>query len=604
MGSSLARVIDARQFYASEFLSGDFPSDLKWMAVAVVVLRSIAGLACTLGFLGSLWALYEMKRGWMPTTGRWLLIALTIAPLACGGLGLALAYMFKTTELQNQKGELQIMMGATFGALGIVFGILFLLACPLQPATPRRRRLGNICIALAAIATVSCAVLTKRFDYHWPHVFYGERATLKLLSPNRPPDDQLLALLKQAAGPFAGHYQLAVSDGAAIVFAVTREKSFGDRPDRLSAHSNNCLFRLLDLLPANAITPREFGLFDPAGFGRPEWTRQKDPRYLPQHATIAVLAVLGALLAALAGGRRAVFVVAAGVALHGVMFLLPVWPENETAPRVIDASPLPPKIAPDELPAPDFSTPETAVMSVFDARYFGRLDVVKRGVSREFAAMIEAHPGGWEGFMTGFDGEQDARRFAVLSSERDKQDDGMAVVGGTFVSRARGAFGAARSVVVFEDGEWKLDSLDSRYRETGRARGKTATPRSAPTLEARVEDIEESMRNPDRAPKYRAVCRVEVRLKMGDTEALLNEALGKFCTVVPVPDVEGQFDLVVTDPDPAQTSRLANYLGEKAEELLKEREVHGTVKIIKPAERPEKPIHADEGPASPQSPMK
>jgi hypothetical protein len=112
------------------------------------------------------------------------------------------------------------------------------------------------------------------------------------------------------------------------------------------------------------------------------------------------------------------------------------------------------------------------------------------------------------------------------------------------------------------------------------------------------------MRNPDRAPKYRAVCRVEVRLKKGDTKALLNEALGKFCTVVPVPDVEGQFDLVVTDPDPAQTSRLANYLGEKAEELLKEREVHGTVKIIKPAERPEKPIHADEGPPSPQSPMK
>ena len=79
---------------------------------------------------------------------------------------------------------------------------------------------------------------------------------------------------------------------------------------------------------------------------------------------------------------------------------------------------------------------------------------------------------------------------------------------------------------------------------------------------------------------------------------LLNEALGKFCLVVPVPGVNDQFDLVVTDPDPAQTSRLANYLGKNAEELLKEREIHGTVKILKPAERPEKPWMEDDVPAA------
>jgi capsular polysaccharide biosynthesis protein len=61
--------------------------------------------------------------------------------------------------------------------------------------------------------------------------------------------------------------------------------------------------------------------------------------------------------------------------------------------------------------------------------------------------------------------------------------------------------------------------------------------------------------------------------------------------------VEHQFDLVVTDPDPAQTSRFANHLGQNAEELLKEREVHGTVRIIKPAERPEKPWLGEEEPA-------
>ena len=126
-----------------------------------------------------------------------------------------------------------------------------------------------------------------------------------------------------------------------------------------------------------------------------------------------------------------------------------------------------------------------------------------------------------------------------------------------------------------------------------------------PTLEARLNDLEEYMRSKEpKHPQYRAVCRVEVRLKRGNTEALLNEALGKFCTVVPVSGVEHQFDLVVTDPDPAQTSRLANYLGQNAEGLLKEREVHGTVRIIKPAERPEKPCLGEEEPAPTAFPRK
>ncbi len=574
----------------------------------MALLIALGGAASAAGFLGSLWSLYEMKRGWMPAVGRWLLIALTIAPLACGS-ALLVPY-FAPRPLPSEKGSLLVMTGLQFGVLSLALGIIFLLARPLQPATARRRRLGNICITLAAVATIACAVLTKRYDYHWPQAFYPEYASLKLNSENRPSDEQILTLLRRAAGPFADDYLMSVRNGVARVLAVTRERRSPDNSPAnsispLYSHPNNCLFRLLDLLPANAISPSEVFVSGRSAIP-PEQERQEDPRYWPQRLPIAVLATLGALLAALAGGRRVVWVIAGGVALHGVMFLLPVWPVTDsTPPRVIDASPLPPQIAPDELPASDFSTPEKAVASVYDARCFGRLDVVKRGVSKEFAAIVEEHPDGWEGFMNRFNGDQNARRFAVLSSERDKNDDGLAVVRGRFVSRDNGrTIGEASSRVVFEDGGWKLDSLDSRYRPTARARGKTATPRSAPTLEAKIKEMKDSMLNPDGVPRYRAVCRVEVKLTKGNPQALLNEALGKFCTVVPVPDVEGQFDLVVTDPDPAQTSRLANSLGKDAEELLKEREVHGTVKIIKPAERPEKPIHADEGPASPPSPMK
>ncbi|MEO5712799.1 MAG: serine/threonine-protein kinase [Luteolibacter sp.] len=117
-----------------------------------------------------------------------------------------------------------------------------------------------------------------------------------------------------------------------------------------------------------------------------------------------------------------------------------------------------------------------------------------------------------------------------------------------------------------------------------------------PTIEARMEALENyraSQGMPAR-PQYRAECRVEVRLERGNTLALLHEVLDKFCNVTPVSGAAGQFDLVVTDPDPAQTSKFANYLGEKAQELLKEHEVHGTVKIIKRAERPEKPWMAED----------
>ena len=441
---------------------------------------ALGAASLVVGFFGLFWALYEMKRGWIPPVGRWLLLALTVVPLASGALAGA-AVLLAEEDIRYTKGELPLQVGGVFGALGLVLGILFLLARPLRPATERRRRLGRLCIALAAAASVSCAVLTKRFDSHWPMSCFAEQATVQLPPQDRPDDARLLSVLKRAAGPFADDYLLEVKDGLASVMVVTRQPpAYRDLNGTPSTHANNCLLRYLDLLPPAGSASSSFVASDPSTPAN--WQRQTKqlrrwhPHYRLQVMALATLAILGALLAALAGGRRAVWVVAGGVALHGLLVALPVWPVAETgAPRVVDAPPLPPKLAPEEMPVPDFSTPEKAVMSVFDARYFGRLDFVKRGLSKELSLLVEAHPTGWEGLMLSFNGDRNVRRFSVTSSERDKRDDGLATIHGEFVSKPGGP---VMSIAVFEEGEWKLDSFDSRYRATARQRGETAIPRA------------------------------------------------------------------------------------------------------------------------------
>ena len=456
-GESGKVIIGAKVWSSSAVLSGEFSLGLKTMAVSILVLRSIAYVAGALGFLGSLWSLYEMKRGWMSVTGRWLLIALTIVPMSAAAIAFVWTEWLDTHLVWEHasKGGLQVMMGLTSGALGLVLGVLFLLARPLRPASPRRRELGMVSIVLAALATVGGVVLTKRFDGHWPHVFHGQEARLNLNGPENLPDDQVLDLLKRAAGPFADDYLLTVSNGEARVVAITREPAAGaDWPYIASAHSNNCVLRLRDLLPASAVPDMTIRPNDSFA-SRTGSERALDRRFYPQRTALAILAGIGVLLAAFAGGRRAAWVIAGGVALHGAMLFLPVWPVTDSRPpRLVDAPPLQPGITADELPAPDFSTPENALMSVHDARCFGRLDVVKRGVSKGLATEIEALPGGWERYMSRYPD----RRFAA---EKSIKMGGQTIVRGNFISRSgEQTQNPWQRIAIFEDGEWKLDNLD------------------------------------------------------------------------------------------------------------------------------------------------
>lgn len=711
------------------------------------------GLALVLGLGGSLWKLYEMKRGWVPATGRRLLISLAVPTLAAAGVALV-AFLISSAEklgwssapyLPSFKGSVLLDQIIFYGFPSLALAAVLYLVRPLSLPTRLRRELRIVCAVLAVCAAAGSALLAKRSDHRWPQVFFRDVATFVLSSPSRPSNDELPALLKRAAGPFADDYQLFVrehrkpaSHTEVTVIAMTRKPALLESGNEDFGHAKACLYRLRDMLPPNTIRGSSIAVV----------------HSFPGDRSLAlpVLAGLAALLAALAGGRRAVWIVGCGVALHLVLIPLPMWhaPQDFQPPRMIDALPLSPTPEPDLLPAADFSTPEKAVMSVYDAACFGRIDVVKRGLSKTAVALLD-RKNGWAEFM---DVYSDLR--VIASLERMTSNGNSAIVDGLVINRSGGNAGSRYQMeVVREAGEWRVASLhglklgDGRFGQTHvqtttivspektqwqlrnmdtngqpaesfELHGKLAAdrtsgggytaatvhvggqplfmivgegymggsftwqsigndshgnlgdisfgltdenkaiienrsydltrgrvffvrpdgtlrqiaarpdrvlsgdglknfvaglpPEAAPenpgtaapsTIEARLEAMEAQMNSiKPPLPKYRAACRVEVHLKKGDTEALLNEALGKFCTVLPVPGVKDQFDLVVTDPDPAQTSRFANYLGQNAEELLKEREIQGTVKILKPAERPEKPLTGEDTPTPGKSPTK
>jgi hypothetical protein len=463
---------------AAYLVADSFKTQQTTSMMALLIV--LGGVASSAGFLGLLWRLYEIKRGWAPPTGRWLLIAVAVPTLTAAWCGLA-GFAISTLERKGlagpylvsflpDKGSVLIQQAFVLGYLGFAFASVFYLVRPLFPTTRLRRDLGIVCLVLAGCAMIGSAALAKRLDFHWPQVFFRDVASLALAKPGRLPNDQVLALLKQAAGPFADDYLLEVNEQGVEVTEVGRHEAVETFPHtevRVAAitrkpvvlssggeqffHAKACLYRLRDMLPADTIhysaVASEGGL------------RGKPNMALP------VLAGLAALLAALAGGRRAVWMVAGGVVLHLVLVALPVWrtPEDLKPPRLLDAPPLSLTVAPDLLPQPDFSTPEKAVMSVYDAACFGRIDVVKRGLSTDAIAFLN-QKNGWEGFMDVYSG---LRVVAALKSL--SPDGNSAKVDGIVINRSGGNAGSGYEMkVVRENGEWRVASLHGLSPTDGR----------------------------------------------------------------------------------------------------------------------------------------
>ena len=420
---------------------------MRSAAAGGAVVAGIGSLAFVFGFLGALWALYEMKRGWISPIGRNLLIAFTLVPavIACipAALGSALA-----TGVPAIKGSILVLAALIIAGLGIAFSLIFKLARPLGETTPLRTKLARASLVGSALALIGCAIVAKRSDYTWPHVFFKESATLSLNRDAKPADDELLALLKKAAGPQASLLELSAKNGRATVTALSTEFRPYMGGSALTvekgSHAQACLARLRDLLPAAAIHYSQINAQIPLGVF--------ESRFASGRIPIAILAILGTLLATLAGGRRAAKVIGAGIALHLILIAAPAW-EN---PRVVEGAPLPMFKAADIALAPDFSTPDKAVTSVYDAACWGNREVARRGMSKALAAGLDAQDG-WDEFF-----ERNAgRRMVATLLPKAKPDRfyNQLSVQTSYINRSGTATSGGHTWVVQEDGEWRLDQL-------------------------------------------------------------------------------------------------------------------------------------------------
>ena len=411
------------------------------------IVAGLGGLALVFGLIGSIWSLYEMKRGAAPATGRKLLIGLVVVPAAIACIPAALNSAL-ATGVPAIKGSILVLAALMIAGLGIAFSLIFKLARPLGDPTPLRRKLACASLAGAALALIACAIVAKRSDYTWPHVFYKETATLSLNRDAKPADDELLALLKKAAGPQVTSLELSAKNGRATVAALSTEFRSYMGGSVLSvekgSHAQACLARLRDLLPAAAIHYSQINAQIPLGVF--------ESRFASGRIPIAILAILGTLLATLAGGRGAAKVIGAGIALHLILIAAPAW-EN---PRVVEGAPLPMFTAADIALAPDFSTPDKAVTSVYDAACWGNREVARRGMSKALAAGLDAQDG-WDEFF-----ERNAgRRMVATLLPKAKPDRfyNQLSVQTSYINRSGTATSGGHTWVVQEDGEWRLDQL-------------------------------------------------------------------------------------------------------------------------------------------------
>ncbi len=95
-------------------------------------------------------------------------------------------------------------------------------------------------------------------------------------------------------------------------------------------------------------------------------------------------------------------------------------------------------------------------------------------------------------------------------------------------------------------------------------------------------------------PEYRAVVRVEFRPESGNATAILRAHLDNNVVSKPVAGADGQFDIESQNPDAVSSANIANAIADRLKDSLKKVGLDTALKVIKKAEVPTKPIHAEE----------
>ncbi len=395
--------------------------------------------AMVLGFAAGLWALWRMKTGVMPLTGRVLLMLLLVwLPLLGGSATLAFLIADDFSPWFGGKGDYLAKVAFVFIATFLPAAGLFHLAALKTGATRQRRTTVIVAIVLAVGALAG----GKYLDGRWPEANFRVTVHVKTERADiwKRQAPLIEAALREAAGPYVDRMEIGAGQDPHFNRPAIRVRFFAADREHWDAHWHAMVKRLAAIVPAECYIAIDWNRLNLASeFWRIE------PDYSFPHFVISSSILIGTALSALLGASalfptpwKPLLVFLAGVA---ALALAPPLSRDS----LVDGDPLPPLRA-SVLPA-DFSTPETAARSVLDAAHVGDLETFERGISWRNQMFLDSRDG-WEIAM-----ENLGQRAVVSPSDRT-----LSIPNRCRIHREmRGSSGTL--LMLFEEGEWRLDEL-------------------------------------------------------------------------------------------------------------------------------------------------
>ena len=338
------------------------------------IVMSAGGAVFAVGFLGCLWALWEMKTEQLPLKGRALLIATTVVPMCLAVITLLLPYDNFWMKFPREEGLLRggiITLVIAFP----LFWVALSLGRPLKSSTSQPRIVGKAILLYLGIAAIICGgIYAKYHDGKWPIVGNQSAMTIRLGHRESLSDLEIEELVKRAAGDYADDYLLGVDRGKVKITATCLgqviQKERYDSHSLSGAHVKS-FFNRLYWLAYLKIPDRVYPIVtevDARHEADRDWNKMTN------------LVLLGALLVSTAGGRKVWLILISGVAVFAILAELPTWAEDSSVPRLISGPPLEP------FDASDPASPEVAMKSLLIAARNGNLKDFQKGLSKSFLA--------------------------------------------------------------------------------------------------------------------------------------------------------------------------------------------------------------------------
>jgi tRNA A-37 threonylcarbamoyl transferase component Bud32 len=465
---------------------------------------ALGSLAGVLGFLSSLWALYEMKRGRIAPLHRPLLMAFVFWPTIA-----ALPYLGTLFWFQSLKGRAESIASTNLGALGYA---VISLAVPLlgakmlwlllgrEPGKAPYRRADAARVAVAVILAASAMVLARYVPWRETQFESYQSRFIQLHGEIREADDMPLIrdAVDRALGESRSDFRVTIRGSGdpenplraktpAVILESTsvNRGHFYQQTDSIAARLRASLPKRIDVNPGAG----------GAGGGdadAPPSMRDGYRAVRPLNLFLLILPVAVVVLAVSASGIAS-FLPAV------VPFLIAIALWSSSWPRLPQG--FPPRLEPDrilpELPAPeyDFSTTRDAVESLVKAARKKDVEAFKRGISRELLEMTSKEDPTLAEPMR--DWERMSYRGQV-SQEGDRAEVGL---------KNTRTNSENKMPLVRENGDWKLAS----------AGGSGIGSQNTPPQETAVAN---------ERPEWRLNCPKEVRDKSSWDITLLLRKLG------------------------------------------------------------------------------